>query len=166
MTEEQLLDFCKSQNWSARIERMLEITHKMKLDIKVFNESFVGFEFDRTYKYRENYIYFENHADYKPTANNRVLMWYDEQAKMLIIGTAYYRDNENFESYIKVYNVLKKDNKLHKYQIEGSQREKEIWSADNVVLTKKMFKDEIMKYLKSEYDRMNRLMQLLEILET
>ena len=85
---------------------------------------------------------------------------------ILITGNAYYRDNENFESYIKVYNVLKKDNKLNKYQIDSSQREKEIWSADNVVLTKKMFKDEIKKYLKSEYDRMNRLMQLLEILET
>lgn len=135
----------------------------MKLDIKVFNASFITFEYDRTrtYKYSENYICFENFAGYKPTVDNRILMWYDEQAKMLITGQTCYRDNENFESYIKVYNVLKKDNKFHKYQIEGSQSEKEIWSADNVVLTKKMFKDEIMKYLKSEYDRMNRLMQLL-----
>ena len=135
----------------------------MKLNIKVFNEISASFEFDSKSKYRNNYISFENYPDYKPTADNRVLMWYDEQAKMLITGHAYYRDNENFESYIKVYNVLKKDNKLHKYQIENCQSEKEIWSADNVVLTKKMFKDEIMKYLKSEYDRMKRLMQLLEI---
>ena len=135
----------------------------MKFDIKVFNESFITFEFDRTYKNYENYICFENHEGYKPTADNRVLMWYDEQAKMLITGHAYYRDNENFESYIKVYNVLKKDNKFHKYQIESCQREREIWSADNITLTKNRFKNEIKKYLKSEYDRMNRLMQLLEI---
>ena len=135
----------------------------MKLDIKVFNASSVSVEFDRTYKYREYYICFENYEGYKPTTDNRVLMWYDEQAKMLITGHTCYRDNENFDSYIKVFNVLKKDNKFHKYQIESGQREREIWSADNVVLTKKMFKDEIKKYLKSEYDRMNRLMQLLEI---
>ena len=135
----------------------------MKLDINVFNASFISVEFDRTYKHRENYICFENYAGYKPTTDNRTLMWYDEQAKILITGHAYYRDNENFESYIKVYNVIKKDNKFHKYQIESGQNEKEIWSADNVILTKKMFKDEIKKYLKSEYDKMNRLMQLLEI---
>lgn len=135
----------------------------MKLDIKVFNASFISFEFDRTNTHKENYMCFENYANYKPTTDNRTLMWYDEQAKMLITGHAYYRDNENFESYIKVYNVLKKDNKLHKYQIESCQSEKEIWSADNVILTKKMFKDEIKKYLKSEYDKMNRLMQLLEM---
>lgn len=135
----------------------------MKLDIKVFNESSISIEFDRTYKQRENYICFENYEGFKPTVDDRVLMWYDEQTKLLIYGHAYYRDNENFESYIKVYNVIKKDNKLHKYQIERGQSEKEIWSADNVVLTKKMFKDEIKKYLKSEYDKMNRLMQLLEI---
>jgi hypothetical protein len=135
----------------------------MKLDIKVFNEVSTSFEFDKTYKQRENYICFENYPDYKPTTDNRVLAWYDEQAKMLITGHAYYRDNENFESYIKVYNVIKKDNKFHKYQIESGQSEKEIWSADNVVLTKKMFKDEIKKYLKSEYDKLNRLTQLLEI---
>ena len=132
----------------------------MKLDIKVFNASFVSSEFDSN-KHRKHYKCFENY-DYKPTTDNRTLMWYDEPAKMLITGHAYYRDNENFESYIKVYNVIEKEDEFN-YQVESSQSEKEIWSADNVVLTKKMFKDEIKKYLKSEYDRMNRLMQLLEI---
>lgn len=135
----------------------------MKLDIKVFNESSVSIEFDRTNKHRENYICFENYEGFKPTVDNRVLMWYDEPTKLLIYGHAYYRDNENFESYIRVCNVIKKDKKFHKYQIESSQSEKEIWSANNIALTKKMFKDEIKKYLKSEYDRLNRLMQLLEI---
>ena len=134
----------------------------MKLDIKVFNEISASVEFDSKSKHRNNYISFENYPDYKPTTDNRVLMWYDEQAKMLITGHAYYRDNETFESYIKVYNVIEKEDEFY-YQIESCQSEKEIWSANNVLLTKKMFKDEIKKYLKSEYDRMNRLMQLLEI---
>lgn len=135
----------------------------MKFDIKVFNASSICVDFDRTYKHRKYYICFEKYVDYKPTTDNRTLMWYDKSAKMLITGHAYYIDNENFESYIKVYNVIEKDDEFHKYQVESCQGEKVIWSADNVILTKKMFKDEIKKYLKSEYDKMNRLMQLLEI---
>lgn len=133
----------------------------MELDIRVFNASFTCVKFDNKYGHRYNYICFEDYY-YTPPINDRVLMWYDDQAKMLITGHAYYRDNKNFESYIKVYNVIEKED-VYNYRVEGSQSEKEIWSADNVVLTKEIFKDEIMKYLKSEYDRMNRLMQLLEI---
>ena len=147
---------------------MNPITKKqyMKLDIKVFNASFTISDFNNNkHRHRKYYLGFENY-DYKPTTDNRVLMWYDEQAKLLITGHTYYRDNENFESYIKVYNVIKKDNKFHKYQIESGQGDKEIWSANNVVLTKKIFKDEIMKYLKSEYDRMNRIMQILGLSTT
>ena len=97
----------------------------MKLDINVFNASFTSIESDRTNKHRNNYISFENY-DYKPTTDDRVLMWYDEQAKMLITGHAYYKDNENFESYIKVYNVIEKEDEFY-YQIENCQSEKEIW---------------------------------------
>ena len=133
----------------------------MKLDINVFNASFTCVKFDSKHNHRSNYICFEDYY-YSPSIDDRVLMWYDEQAKMLITGHTYYRDNENFESYIKVYNVIEKEDEYN-YRVESGQSEKEIWSADNVVLTKTMFKDEIKKYLKSEYDKMNRLMQLLEI---
>lgn len=133
----------------------------MKLDINVFNEVSTCVRVDSKHKHRNNYICFEDYY-YSPSIDDRVLMWYDEQAKMLITGHTYYRDNENFESYITVYNVIEKEDEYN-YRVENGQNEKEIWSADNVVLTKKMFKDEIKKYLKSEYDRMNRLMQLLEI---
>lgn len=135
----------------------------MKLDIKVFNAASTYVEFESN-KPRKYYKCFENY-DYKPTTDERVLMQYDEQAKMLITGSTYYIGNENFKSHIRVYNVIAKKDEF-KYQIKDCNSEKEIWSADNVILTKKMFKDEIMKYLKSEYDRMNRLMQLLGLSTT
>ena len=54
MTEKQLLDFCKDQNWSARIERM--VVNKIRTenficlkDIGIYNTSaYISFDIDKS----------------------------------------------------------------------------------------------------------------------
>lgn len=130
----------------------------MKLDIKVFNNYYYKFCGDS----REIVI---EQFDERPETDNRVLMWYDDAARYLIIGNSFYT-GQQLETFINVYTIIdepKIEDGKYIFGINDCLTETIYQNKNNVILTKTIFKNEIKKYFANEVKRLETLKQLLGI---